>query len=234
MVVSILTALGLAVVALVFARRGGDAPVHSMPALASSAIVWGGGFLQAVSVSVGAFRRDQTEGVRGLFVTRTTSLRGYLAGRIGGLAAVLAIVAAGGTLLVSLVAVAGASGTQAVTRTLSATPAALAYTLAFAAVIAPLAFAALGARSRLAGYFNLLLLLVVPEVLAAGLSSVLPSEVTELFAIPSALAALRSSLTPGSIDLFRLFRVIVALSLFGVVAAAFARRDAVLVGKETA
>lgn len=226
MSVSVVTAVVLAAVALAFARRGDDAPVASVPVLASSAIAWGGAFLQAVVVAMGAFRRDRVEGIRHLFVMRTTSLRGYLFARVGGLAVVLAVVVGGGTLLVSASAIVAATQTQAVLRTVHATIGALAFALAFAAVIAPVAFAALGARTRMSGYLVLLLFLVVPELVATSLSGALPSEVTELFAIPSALAALRSSLAVGSVEPVRLLRALVALAIFVGIALALVWRDA--------
>lgn len=232
MVVSALTALVLAVLALAFARRGGDAPVASVPVLASSAIAWGGGFLQAVVVAMGALRRDRVEGIRHLFVMRTTSLRGYLVARVGGLAAVLAVVVGGGTLLVSALAIVAATQTQAVLRTVHTTLGALVFALAFAVVMAPVAFAALGARTRMSGYLVLLLFLVVPELVASTLAGALPSEVTELFAIPSALAALRSSLAPGSVEPVRFLRAFVALAIFTGIALALVRRDAAAVERE--
>lgn len=230
--VSVLTALVLCAVAFAFARRGGDAPVQSMPILASSALAWGGGFLHAVAISAGALRRDRAEGIRHLFVSRTTSVHGYLLARVGGLAVVLAVVVAGGTAIVSLAALVGATQTHAVARTLQSTFSALVYSLAFAAVIGPVAFAALGARTRLSGYFALLLVLVVPEMLSNMLTGPLPSEVTELCAIPSALAALRSSLAPGSVDPFRFFRALVAVTLFAGVATFLVRRRLLVVESE--
>ncbi|MDF2692117.1 MAG: hypothetical protein K0S65_500 [Labilithrix sp.] len=232
MAVSVLTALVLAVFAVGLARRGGDAPVGSVPLLASSAIVWGGGFLQAVAVSAGALRRDRTEGIRHLIVTRTTSLRGYLVARVGGLAAVLAAFAGGGTLFVGVVAILAAGQGHTVTRTLHSTFASLVYVVAFALVIAPVAFAALGARTRVSGYFFLLLILVVPEIVARTLNSTLPTEVTELCAIPSALAALRSSIAPGSVEPLRTLRALVALALFAGVAMFFVRRDLMVLERE--
>ncbi len=234
MVVSALTALVLAVLAFAFARRGGDAPVASVPVLASSAIAWGGGFLQAVVVAIGALRRDRVEGIRHLFVMRTTSLRGYLVARVGGLAAVLAVVVGGGTLFVSVLAIVAATQTQAVLRTVHTTFGALVFALAFAMVMAPVAFAALGARTRISGYLVLLLFLVVPELVAGTLAGALPSEVTELFAIPSALAALRSSLAPGSVEPIRFLRALVALAIFTGIALALVRRDAAAVEREDA
>ena len=111
---------------------------------------------------------------------------------------------------------------------------AVVYALAFALVIAPVAFAALGARTRFSGYLVLLFLLVAPELVASALSGALPSEVTELVAIPSALAALRSSLAPGSVDLLRAIRALVALLVFAGLALALVRRDVVIVSTEVA
>jgi len=232
--VSVLTVLVLCAIAFAFARRGGDAPVESMPILASSALAWGGGFLHAVAVSVGALRRDRAEGIRHLFVVRTASLHGYLLARVGGLAVVLAAVVAGGTLLVSLAALVGAMRVHAVMATVGATFGAVVYSLAYAAVIAPVAFAALGSRTRLAGYFALLLVLVVPEMLSNMLTGPLPSEVTELCAIPSALAALRSSISPGSVDVFRFVRALVAVSVFAGVALFLVRRRLLVAASEDA
>lgn len=219
--VSALSVLVLVPIAITLARRGSDAPVHGVPELASSALAWGGGFLHAVAVAAGALRRDRTEGVRHLFVTRTTSLRGYVVGRVGGLAAVLAAVAVGGTLIVSVAALLATPQVQGLARTLQATIGAVLYALAFAAVVAPVAFAALGARSRLSGYLVLILVLVLPELLFARL----PHEVSELCSIPSALAALRASIGIGRLEPFRFLRALVALGVYVAVALLFVRRD---------
>jgi hypothetical protein len=230
--ISGLTALVLCAVAVAFALRGGEAPLHGVPVLASSAIAWGGGFLQAVVVAMNALRRDRAEGIVHLFVTRTSSVRGYVIARVGGLAALLFAVVGGGSLLVSIVAILAAAGASAVTRTFGAAVAALVFALAFAVVIAPVAFATLGARPRASGYLVLLLVLVFPEVLAGKLGGVFPSEVTELCAIPSALDALRSSLLLGSFDPFRTLRALVALAIFVGVASFFVRRDVLRLERE--
>ncbi len=232
MTISALTVLALCVLAFAFARRGGDAPVESVPVLASSAVAWGGAFLQAVAISAGALRRDRVEGIRHLFVTRTASPNGYVLARVGGLAAVLATVVGGGTLIVFAAALVGAARAHAVGRTIHSTLGAVVYALAFAAVIAPVAFAALGARTRLSGYFFLLLVLVLPEILANALTGPLPSEVTELCAIPSALAALRSALAPGNVDVLRFLRALVAVAIFAGVAIYFVRRDVLVAESE--
>ncbi len=226
MVVSAITAVVLALIAVILGMRGGDAPVHDIPLLASSAIAWGGGFLQAFAVAAHALRNDRTEGIRHLFVTRTTSLHGYILARVGGLAAVLGIVVAGGTLLTGLVAILAATRVHAVPKTMHATFAAFVFAIAFAAVVAPVAFAALGARNRFGGYLFLLAIVVFPEIVANALSGVLPPEVTEVLAIPSALGALRSSLSPGSVNGFRLVRSVVALAIAAALALAWVRRDA--------
>jgi hypothetical protein len=232
MAISLMTTLTLAALALAFARRGGDAPVESIPLLASSALVWGGGFLQAVSVSAGALRRDRIEGIRHLLVTRTASLRGYLLARVGGLAAVLGVVLGSGTLFVGVVAILAATHVHAVTQTLHATLASLVYVIVFAIVIAPVAFASLGARTRISGYFFLLMILVVPELLVATLGKTLPNEVSELCAIPSALAAFRSAIAPGSVEPLRALRALLALAVFAGGAMVLVRRDLVVVGRE--
>src|SRR5690606_37483679 len=126
--------------------------------------------------------------------------------RIGGLAVVLAVIVAGGTLLVSVVAMPASAQAHALPRMLQATIASVVYACGFALVIAPVAFATLGARNRLSGYVALVLVLVLPELLATTLFGQLPREVSELCSIPSALGSIRSSLAPGSFDVLALGR----------------------------
>jgi hypothetical protein len=114
-----------------------------------------------------------------------------------------------------------------VPRTLQATGAAVVFSIAFSLVLAPLAFAALGARSRAGGYFFMLLVVVVPEMLAGMLGNVLPESITEVVAIPSALAALRSALAPGSADAWRALRALVSLALWVLFASSLVRRTVV-------
>lgn len=225
-VICIVTAIAMAVVAVMLASKGPQSPAHDVPILASSALAWGGGFLLAFSAAAHALRRDRTEGIRGLFVARTTSLRGYLLGRVGGLAALIALVVAGGTLFCGLAAMGGASRAGSVPRILQATLAGVAFALAFSAVVAPVAFAALGARSRLGGYFFLICVVSLPELLVMTMGSALPESVSDVLSIPSALAALRTSLAPGTLDLARTARAIVALTLVVAFATFLVRRDA--------
>lgn len=228
-VICIITALGLSVVAVMLASRGPRAPAHDVPLLASSALAWGGGFLLAFSAAAHALRRDRTDGIRGLFVTRTTSLRGYLLGRVGGLAVLIALLVAAGTLICGLAATAAASRAASVLRILQATGAGIVFAIAFGAVVAPVAFAALGARSRIGGYVFLICVVTLPELLVLGLGSALPESIADVLSIPSALNALRSSLAPGTEDLYRAARAIVALTLVVGLATMFVRRDAILV-----
>lgn len=222
--IGISTVLLACAVAIAIARRGGEAPVHTVPLLTSSALAWGAGFLLAFSSAAHALRRDRTEGVQHLLVARTTSLRAYVIARIGGLAAVIAIVVAGGTLLTGLVAIAASVKAGGIPRTLQATGASFVFSLAFAAVVAPIAFAALGARSRVGGYFFLLFIVVLPELFTGLLSGLLPESLLEVLAIPSALAALRSALSPGSFDALRTMRALVAIALWIMIGSYLVKR----------
>ncbi len=228
-VICVLTAITMAVVAVMIAVKGPQAPAHDVPLLASSALAWGGGFLLAFSAAAHALRKDRTEGIRSLFIARTTTLRGYLLGRVGGLAALIALVVAGGTLSCGLAALGGAAAASAVPRILQSTLAGMVFAIAFAAVVAPVAFAALGARSRLGGYLFLLCVVSAPELLVMAVGSALPESVADVLSIPSALAALRSSLAPGTFDLARTARAVVALTLVVAFATFLVRRDALQV-----
>ena len=226
------TALALAIVAGLLAGRGPKSAAHDVPILASSALAWGGGFLLAFAAAAHALRRDRTDGIRELFVARTASrggLRGYLFARVGGLAALIALCVGGGTLLCGLVGMVGAARVSGVASMLQSTIAGIAFSLAFAAVVAPVAFAALGARSRLGGYLFLLAVVIIPELIIAMMGASLPASVADVLSIPSALGALRTSLAPGTVDLWRTMRALVALSFVVAFAMFLVRRDAVLI-----
>jgi hypothetical protein len=231
LVICVATTIVCALITLVLALRGPQAPAHDVPLVASSVLAWGGGFLLAFSVAAHALRRDRKEGIRELFVSRTTSLRGYLLARVGGLAALIALCVGGGTLLCGLVGVAAASRLAGVPRMLQATGAGVVFSLAFAAVVAPVAFAALGARSRIGGYLFLVSVVVLPEAIVAMMGSALPESVSDVLSIPSALSALRSSLAPGTLELWRAARAVFALSLVVGLAMFLVRRDAILVDR---
>ena len=223
------TTLALSIVVGLLAGRGPKSAAHEVPLLASSALAWGGGFLLSFAAAAHALRRDRTEGVRELFVARTTSLRGYLFARVGGLAALIALCVGGGTLVCGLVGVAGAARAAGVASMLQATMAGLVFSLAFSAVVAPVAFAALGARSRLGGYLFLIAVVTVPEAIVSMMGASLPASVADVLSIPSALGALRTAIAPGTVDLWRAMRAVIALSLVVAFAMFLVRRDAVLV-----
>ena len=227
-IVCALTAVGLGILAITLALGSGEhPPVYDVPLLASGALAWGGGFLHAFGSAAHALRKDRESGIRELVVTRTASLDGYLWARVGGLAAMIAITVGGGTLFASIVSMFAAGASHAVGRTVHTTVAALSFAMAFAIVIAPLAYAAVGARSRVGGYLFLIGVVVVPEIVASGLSRFLPHALTEVLSIPSALFALRAALT-DEIDLFRVVRALVALSAFVALAMLLVRREAIV------
>ncbi len=229
LVICISTAIALGLVAAILAARGPQSPAHDVPLIASSALAWGGGFLLAFAAAAHALRRDRAEGVRALFVSRTTSLRGYLFARVGGLALLIALCVAGGTLFCGLAGTAGAARVSGVPRMLHATLAGVAFSVAFSAVVAPVAFAALGARSRIGGYLFLIGVVTVPEIIVALMGSALPEPIADVLSIPGALSALRSALAPGTVDLLRASRALVALAFVIAFAMFLVRRDAILV-----
>ena len=228
-IICISTAMALAAITGVLASRGPQSPAHDVPLLASAALAWGGGFLLAFAAAAHALRRDRAEGIRELIVSRTTTLRGYLLARVGGLAALIALCVAGGTIFCGLVGIAAAAHAAAVLRMLHATGAGVAYSIAFSAVVAPVAFAALGARSRIGGYVFLICVVTIPELIVGMMGSALPESVADVLSIPSALAALRSSLAPGTVDLARFARAVIALTVVVAFAMYLVRRDAIVI-----
>lgn len=233
-VVCVVTVLVCALITMLLAWRGPNAPAESVPLIASGALAWGGGFLLAFAAAAHALRRDRRDGIRALFVSRTSSLRGYLFARVGGLAALLALCVAGGTAVVGLVGVASAARAGGVPRMLQATAAGVVYAIAFSVVVAAVAFAALGARSRIGGYLFLIGVVMIPEAVVAMMGSSLPEAVGDVLSIPSALSALRTSLAPETVDLWRSARALVALSLAVAFAMFLVRRDAILVDRPEA
>jgi hypothetical protein len=211
-------AVSFAGASLVIAR--GDRPegLAALPLLASSALAWGAGTLLAFAASVHAFRRDQQEGVRALLAARGRSDGEYLASRILGLARSLTLVTAGGTLAAGAIATLAARSPSLALRTLACTGASIVFAIAFAATLAPLAMATLGARSRVGGYLALVAVVVIPELLQGGSAHVLPEGWAELASIPAALTTLRSSLLPDAFDALRFARAFAVLALVVAVA----------------
>jgi len=224
------TTFAMIVAAFVVASRGGRSLLH-LPSVASSALAWGAGVLLAFAASARALRRDRDDGVRALWRARGGTAPSYLVGRVAGLVVVVAVVVAGGTLLAGVASTALA-GRASVARVAASSAAALVYAVAFSATVAPVALAALGARSRIGGYFALLFVLVLPEMFARWTAHVLPYGWQELTSIPAALGALRSSLSPDSHDVPTALRAIVVLAAVSAIALAVVRTQIARVDSE--
>jgi hypothetical protein len=216
--VAALIVLGSVVTAMVIARGDHPEGLASVPLVASSALAWGAGTLLAFASSVHAFRRDRDQGIRALISARARSDGEYLWARVSGLTRVLAAVTVGGTLLTGVAAGLAAQGGSVAWRTVESTGAAVAYSIAFAATLAPVGLATLGARSRVGGYLALMAVLVLPELLQGPLTRILPEGWGELASIPGALSALRSSLVPQTFDPLRFTRAFALLALTVLVA----------------
>ena len=230
--IAAITVLGALVLALKLAVHGEAAPLGELCAMSAAALAWGAGVLIAFAASAQALRRDRTSGVRALLRARGASSVAYIGGRVGGLALLLAIVVGGGTLIVGLAGILLASRIGAAGRVLQATIASLAYSLAFAATLGPLAMAALGARSRAGGYVWLLVLLVLPEMLMPWTGDALPAPWREVASVPTALGAFRGALMPPGIDWGRFVRAAFVLALVAAACVALVRRDMIRVDAE--
>jgi hypothetical protein len=227
----VLTTAGMSAFAFVLAAQSRSALVYHVPIIASNALACGGGFWVALASASRALRRDRDSGVRDLFAMRGRSLGGYLTARIGGLAVLLAMAVGGGTLVSGLFAMAARS--DVAVRSAHATLAAVVFALAFAVLMAPVALAAVGARSRFGGLMTLLTVVALPELVVRAFASVLPQGVANVLAIPSALVTLRSALMPGQVDALQALRALVALTVFGAMAIALVRRNAILIMQNT-
>lgn len=185
---AVLGAAAFAALALVVGGSRAEAAAE-LPSVASSAIAWGAGMTLAFGASMRAVTRDREHGIIALARARGASVGAYVSGRVGGLVVVLAIVVGGATLVAGLAATSVARPALPAVR---ATLGALAYALAFAMTLGPLAMAALGSRTRAGGYLSLLAVLVVPELASPWTSALLPRGWSELTSVPAALAAVRA------------------------------------------
>ncbi len=204
--------LGSSLIAVFLSHRGKADALPAVPLGASSVLAFGVGVLVALGVSTRAFRSDEENGIRALLRARGVSATSYLAGRIAGLAAVLAVLVAGGSALVGLVATLMARGRVPALHTAQATLAAIVFGVAFALTFAPVAMATLAARSRRGGYVALLMVLLAPELLAPSLDRFVPHGWLEVCSIPGALLAVRASLAPAGADPVMLAHGAVALA----------------------
>jgi hypothetical protein len=178
-----LGALGSVVVASVSENPRAAARV---PWFTAEIVAWGAGVTVAFGGALHALRRDRDEGVLALVRVRGVAAASYVQGRVAGLALVVAAAVAGPTLIAGVAATSlGRPALLAVQTTLGA----LAYALAFAATLAPVALATLSARTRAGGYLSLLAVLVLPEAASPWTESLLPHGWGELTSIPAALAA---------------------------------------------
>jgi len=211
-------AVGLALV-----RHGSAATLVQLTAATSSVLAWGAGVPVAFAASIHAFREDHTRGVRSLLHARGARPLDYGYGRVLGLALLLFGVVGGGTLLSGVASILAASTILA---------ASLVFSGAFALVMAALALAAIGGRTRAGGYFGLLLLLVLPELLERWTSTLVPDSFGDLLSVPSALAALRSSLASPEIDAARFLRAACVVVAFAALCFALARTEIARVDAE--
>lgn len=186
---------GLGLTALIGVGAAAAALVSSparaalLPDLASTAVAWGGGMSLAVGAALGALRHDRAQGLLALARARGASTGEAVGGRVAGLVVLLVLAVGGSTLLAVAGAVVRASGAGAV---LGASVGAVAYAVAFALTMGPVALATLGARTRAGGYLTLVAVLTLPELLAPWTAHLLPRGWTELTSIPEALAAVRA------------------------------------------
>jgi hypothetical protein len=188
----ILAALGalVAVIAAFAIARHGGRGVARVPTFVSEAIAWGAGVTIAFGASLRAIDRDREQGILALVRARGVSLGAYVRGRLEGLVVVLAAAIGGPTVIAGLAATSSGASTRAAAA--RATAGALAYCVAFAATLAPIAMASLGARTRIGGYLTLVAVLVVPELLSPWTSALLPHGWHELTSVPAALEAVRA------------------------------------------
>ncbi len=188
LVVSALGALASVATTIVLLRRGGSGAEH-LPPIVAAAECWVAGTSLAFAAAVHALRRDRQEGVLALARARGIGVMGYARGRLGGLSLVIALAVAAPTLVAALGATSAAHASTTVARS---SLGALVYALAFSATIGPVAMAALGARTRAGGYFTLLGVLALPELVSPLTATFLPSGWDELTSIPAAIAAVRA------------------------------------------
>jgi hypothetical protein len=201
------------VLAFAVARSHDPSALEQIPAVASTLLAWGAGVLLAFGASAQALRRDRAEGIRDLCRARGRSDTAYLWARVGGLGVELARLTCAGTLVCGLVAALLADSGAASARTLAWTAGSLAFSLAYAAVLAPVAMATLGARRRLGGYLALVAVLGVPELFAGWSAKILPEGWEALGSIPGATMAIRTALQPSHVDPWLAMRAVAVLAL---------------------
>lgn len=219
-VLALIITLFMLGIALTSARRPVDLS-HVAPATASI-LAWGAGVLIAFAGAVRMFERDRTDGIRVLLDARGRGVMSYVVARAGGLALLLFVPVALGSTLTGLAAAAAATEWSRTVEALQGTIAALAYSVAFAAILAPVAIAALGARSRAGGYGLLFLVLVFPAALSGVTAKIVPEPWGGLVSIPGVVDGVRDGLMPP-IDPLQTLRALLVLLILGGIAVAVIR-----------
>jgi len=189
----IVAALGTAaaiVGAFAMGRHGGG--TSRVPTLTAEGISWCAGVTLAFGAALRAVERDREQGVLALVRARGVGVGAYVRGRVGGLVLVLAAMVGGATLIAGLATTSMGASSMAAVRSWAG---ALAYAVAFAATLGPVAMASLGTGSRAGGYFTLLTVLVLPELVSPWTSALLPRGWHELTSIPAALDAVRTGVS---------------------------------------
>jgi hypothetical protein len=210
LVLGAVTTFGMVTAAIVLGRQGADAPLAGLVGRTSSFLAWGAGLLLTFAATARALRRDREEGIWALARSRGASVAAYLSARLSGTALVVGVVVAGGTLITALTsALVAARG--AILTTVQGGVASVAYGIAFAVTLTPVALAALGARSRGGGYLWLLAVLLIPELFIGWTARILPQGWGDLASIPRALAGVRAALMPPGIDVWALARAVAVL-----------------------
>jgi hypothetical protein len=168
---------------------------EAVPAIASAAIAWSAGVMVVFTAALRVVHRDRDDGVLALLRARGIGPGGYVVARASGIVVVLAAAMGTGVACIGVAAVASAASLSTARAGLGA----LAYALAFAATLGPVAMATVGGRSRVVGYLALLSVLALPEVLAPWTRELLPPGWRELTSIPAALDAIRRGVArPGA------------------------------------
>jgi hypothetical protein len=199
-----------AAVLVVLLAKGHASPIASrLPTLASMGVAWSAGISVAFGGAFLALQRDLDQGVVALVRLRGVSLPAYVRGRVWGLTVLIALSVGAPTLGAGVVTSLAAVDRLAAARE---TLAALAYALAFAATLGPLALAALGTGTRIVGYGILVTAIALPELAAGWTQSLLPPGWHELTSIPAALSAVAAGVRSGQPALWHMVRALVGIA----------------------
>lgn len=191
----VLVVVGVAAVGGALAWRGREIAAR-VPALAAEIFAWGPGMLVAFGAALHAFRNDSSDGILLLLRGRGVRLSTWVSHRALALSTVLAVLGGGGVIVVTAACAVASPDPTLARAAMAAGVGALFHALGFAVMMSPVVLAALGGVSRGAGYLALVAALVGPEV-ARLFATDVPPEWRELLSIPSCLAALATSTTPG-------------------------------------